>query len=188
MDETDQKHEMTRSLAFICEGKLIEACAVVAEYERRQSVWRGYNYDWGTPPSQETVSRLRAILNARPALLRDVREEDWAHLQKAAAMQDLWDERSAKAWLPDGFIGASNLDPITAARMVLFAGVHHANTVQYRECGAAHVRITECDELSCSACRQISRKCYRIEEAPEMPYSKCTSEMGCRCMALPDFD
>ena len=36
----------------------------------------------------------------------------------------------------------------------------------------------------CSSCVQIDGQKYKIEEVPEIPYPKCTSEIGWRCTAV----
>jgi hypothetical protein len=41
------------------------------------------------------------------------------------------------------------------------------------------------DEHTCPACREISGKKYTQLDAPWIPYPKCTSEVGCRCVLRP---
>jgi len=177
-----------RSFELLRAGNLRQAALVVAEYERAQVFPRGVGVDWNQRPSSEDLRQLQAILEGKPALLRDVASADWPVLQLAAAMVELWGERSGREWLPEGFVGASNLDPETAIRMVLFAGGHRAKVEQFRQSGCNRVEISGCGDGSCPACRKISGKKYRVSQVPELPHPECTHELGCRCMILPSFD
>lgn len=188
MEEENRRSAQTRSLEFLCAGKLHDARLAVSEYERRQIFKRGVNVDWHLPPSHEDICRLRAILDARPSILKDVTAQGWDTLQKAAAMMHLWGEHSGLAWLPAGFVGASNHHPNTAVRMVMLAGMHQADLRQYRELGNIDVAISPCGEDSCPACKGIGGRKYHVSLVPELPYPACTSDMGCRCVALPAFD
>lgn len=190
LDREEERKALARRRSFelLRGGDLRQASLVVAEYERAQVFPRGVGVDWNRRPSSEDLRQLQAILEAKPALLRDVIPTDWSALQLAAAMVELWGERSGREWLPEGFVGASNLDPETAIRMVLFAGGHRAKLEQFRQSGCNRVEISGCGDGSCPACRKISGKKYRVSQVPELPHPECTQELGCRCMILPAFD
>lgn len=177
-----------RSLEFLCAGKLRQAAVIAAEYEASQVFPRGLGVDWNQRPSPEDVQKLERILEARPTILKEVAVDEWAPLQRAAAMMELWGERSGREWLPEGFVGASNLDVDTAIRMVLFAGDHQAKLEQYRNSGCARVEVSGCGEDSCPVCKKMNGKKYRVNQVPELPHPECTHEMGCRCMLLPVID
>jgi hypothetical protein len=190
LDREEERKTLARRRSFelLRGGDLRQAALVVAEYERSQVFPRGVGVDWNQRPSSEDLRQLQAITEAKPGLLRDVVPSDWSALQLAAAMVELWGERSGREWLPEGFAGASNLDPETAIRMVLFAGGHRAKLEQYRQSGCNRVEISGCGDGSCHACRKISGKKYRVSQVPELPHPECTHELGCRCMILPAFD
>jgi hypothetical protein len=37
------------------------------------------------------------------------------------------------------------------------------------------------DDTVCEACRKIAGEYTNINEVPELPYSDCSCEFGCRC-------
>lgn len=187
-EEKRKRQARERSFELLRSRQLRQASTVVAEYERAQVFARGIGVDWNQRPSPEDLQQLQAILEAQPAILKDVSSDDWPVLQQAAAMMELWGERSPREWLPAGFVGASNLDPETAVRMVLFAGGHRAKLEQYRHAGCSEVEISGCGDGSCPACRKLGGKKYRVSQVPELPHPECTHEMGCRCMILPVFE
>lgn len=187
-EEERERSAKARSFQLLCAGKLRDAGLVVAEFECEQVFRRGIGVDWSEQPSAESIKKIKAIREARPSILKNVSDKDWEGLQQAAAMMDLWAERSGSEWLPEGFIGASNLDAETAIRMVMFAGGHCATLAQLRESEITKVEISGCGEESCPTCKKMNGRKYRVSQVPELPHPDCTHEMGCRCMILPVFD
>ena len=41
------------------------------------------------------------------------------------------------------------------------------------------------DGRTCEACRNLDGKKFDLENVPDLPYAKCTSESGCRCIVVP---
>jgi hypothetical protein len=177
-----------RSLRLLQDGDVHGALATVAEFERQQVFQRGIGVDWSGRPSTDDVDLVRAIMVARPKILRGVADAEWRTIQTAAAMLEMWGERSAKAWLPDTMVGSINLDRETTTRMVLFCGQTQAKLAQFRRMGCTKVEVMGTDASSCPECRRIAGKKYRIDDAPEVPCANCTNELGCRCMLMPVLD
>jgi hypothetical protein len=176
-----------RSLQLLQTGDLRGALATVAQFERQQVFQRGVGVDWGRGPDNEDVERLRAILAARPRILRGVPDDQWRTAQVAAGMMHMWGERSARPWLPDSFVGASNLDRETTVLMVLFAGQTKALLAQLQRSTITKVQVLGSGDGTCPACRQLCRRKYRIDELPEVPYEHCTNDLGCRCVVVAAF-
>lgn len=177
-----------RSLRLLHEQNVRGALKVVFEYESQQVFQRGIGCDWARGPSDSDVARTIAVLNARPRLLKEMPEDQWRWAVYAAAMLEMWGERSAKKWLPPGFTGVARLHPETTVRMIAFAGMTAANLAQMRAGGMVkRVKIVGGDSSSCPACRAAANRSYRIDEAPELPREDCTSEMGCRCTYVADL-
>lgn len=187
-EDEHRRRAREQTFELVCAGSLRQAWSAVAEYERTQVFVRGLGVNWSQRPSEEDLSRLKAILEARPTILKNVAESDWLSFQRAAAMMELFGERSGRAWLPEGFIGASNLDIETAIRMVLFAGDHHAKIQQFRRTGCSRVEVSGSGDASCPVCKKMGGNKHQISQVPELPHPDCTHEMGCRCLILPVFD
>jgi hypothetical protein len=162
-----------------------KAVHVVAQYEATQVFSRGLGIDWKNYDGRSDVESLRAIFNATPAILESIEEDRLGQLRSPAGMMLLWGTGTAERWLPDGFETGIHLDANTASRMLVFHAHHLRNMKEYREAGIRNVKVLGCDDgVRCPECRKISGKQYPMENAPELPYAKCTCDGGCRCTAV----
>jgi hypothetical protein len=92
----------------------------------------------------------------------------------------------ASKWLPYNIETGIHLDVDTASRMLIFHARHIADIQSYKSIGLKSIKILGCDDtMECDECKSIKGKIYSIENAPILPYAKCTCKMGCRCIALP---
>ena len=102
-----------------------------------------------------------------------------------SAMMQLWGTNMAWHWLPDGFETGIQLDSDAASRMSVFHATHLRNMAGYKEARVKTVEVSSVDDgVTCSECRKISGKKYKLENVPELPYAKCTCEIGCRCTTI----
>jgi len=177
-----------KSLRLLQGGDVHGSLVVVAEFERQQVFQRGVGVDWNNRPSREDADLVHSILSARPSILKGMPENGWRIFQTAAAMMEMWGERSAKQWLPEDIAGPTNLDKETAARMILFAGQTKTTLGKLLQSEYKRVEVLGSDDTSCPPCRKIARRKYRISDAPEIPCPDCTNEAGCRCMLMPVFE
>jgi hypothetical protein len=103
-------------------------------------------------------------------------------------MMYLWGTGQAKTWLPSNLETGLDMANDTAARMILFYTYHKRNTAGLRAAEARTVKILATDD-SCSSCKELAEKKHPINKVPELPYEKCTHQLGCRCSAvIGDFD
>jgi hypothetical protein len=160
-----------------------EACRIVAVFEAGQVFPRGMNIDWRKYNSARDVAMLKVMFSSKPKILSSLNEEQMEYLRIAAGMMHLWGASQAKDWLPDNFETALPMDNDAAARMISFHVSHQFNIAQYRAAGIKTVEILA-TENSCKACKKLAKKKYKLSEVPELPYEKCTSEMGCRCTTV----
>lgn len=185
-ERTRIAHE--RSLQYLQAGDMRKALAIVFEYESKQVFPRGIGCDWNRTPDRDDVARVQAVLNIRPKILRSLPGDQWGWAVYAAAMQEMWGERSAREWLPPTFTGVPQLGPETTVRMVAFAGSNAFSLAQMHSSGIKRVRICGGDDSrSCPGCRKVAARSYRISEVPELPFEDCTSSMGCRCCYVADL-
>jgi hypothetical protein len=172
-----------QTLQALRQRKFEEASRMVAAFEAQQVFPRGIDVDWKHHNPAHDVAMLKVIFQAKPNILSSVNDEQVGHLRLAAGMMHLWETNRARNWLPDDFETDLIMDNDAAVRMILFYASHQRSIAQYRAGGVKTVEILVTDN-SCAACKKLARKKYKINEIPELPYEKCTSEMGCRCTTV----
>jgi hypothetical protein len=132
------------------------------------------------------IEFLKLILGKPPRLLKDLSPENMRYVQIAAAMGHLWGSRNGEKWLPDTVTGSGVLDRETTVRMVLFFAKSRWDLARWKEIDIRKVEVSVVgDAISCPQCQEIAGKVFCVNQVPEIPYEKCTSEMGCRCMLRP---
>jgi hypothetical protein len=175
-----------KSLEYLRLGDFRSASLAVSDFEAKQASPRGLGIDWTKPNTEGNVQLLEAIFESRPKILAGLPETDWQPLRIGAAMMHLWGTNKASKWLPVDFVGISKFDHDTAARMILFS-VQHLSSIESWSKMASEIRKVEIlgSEDSCPACKKLAGKRFSIDNIPELPYERCTHEMGCRCEVLP---
>jgi hypothetical protein len=163
-----------------------EASLLHSSFEAEQVFPSGLNVDWRNPDTTRDIAALKIIFASNPRILKNVSVEWLEHLRLAAGMMYLLGEDTAKSVLPPNLETGSVLDSVTAVRMIMFHAVNQVNLSQYREWGTKLVNIsTVNDGATCEACKKIVGKKFNIDEVLELPYERCTCEMGCRCIYSP---
>ena len=69
-----------------------------------------------------------------------------------------------------------------------FADAHAARMKKLREVPdfVTGVEVSAInDGRTCEECSQLDGNKYDLEDAPDLPFAKCTSESGCRCIVVP---
>lgn len=156
----------------------------VAAFEAKQPLARGLGIDWGNHNPNRDILVLRMIEKVNPQTLRHLSAMDLSAVKLVAQQMHLWGNSNAFHWVSDGSRFSKEIDVSLSCRMMMFAGIHYANLDEFRDLGAKKIEILCAnDGLSCSACKEIGRKKYTIENVPELPYRGCTCEYGCRCTA-----
>lgn len=195
-NEEEKKRAEQESLTLLGDGKLIEACRCVAQYEAKWAFPRGVNMDWKNYDPAQDVAMLKEIFIGNPKILTrfNARFNDCQtnKLRIPAGMKLLWGELK-QGWLPPELLDADHelnldndleMDVETAVRMFLFYAKHRVEMENYRKLDfVKHIKILATDD-SCETCKQLSKKTYKLDDVPELPHEHCTHEMGCRCMAF----
>jgi hypothetical protein len=168
-------------LALLQKRKFKEASLLVASYEAKCVFSRGIGIDWQNyDPSREVVV-LKAVFGGRPKALARLDQSKLEPLRLAAGMMLLWGTNTAQSRLPTGLETGLAVDSNAAARMLSSYGIYRANLEEYGKSRYRFVTISTCnDGFVCEACRNLAGK-HKLSEVPELPYEKCTSDMGCRC-------
>mgnify|MGYP001463900983 CR=1 FL=1 len=179
--------------SLIIAGEYLKAARVVVQYEAAQVFPRGIGIDWKNQDVTSCIvasyiEELRAIFSTTPTILKDIEKNQLKQIRPAAGMMLLWGTGTAKHWLPEGFETGIHLDGDAACRMLEFHATHLRNIKEYKQAGLKTVEVSGAgDGATCPECKKISGKKYRIENVPELPYAKCTCDIGCRCMVMPVF-
>jgi len=166
----------------LTEGRLRDAAVLVQQFEASQVTPRGLNVDWTRHDPNNEVEMLKLIYEHVPKILRSLPQNKLEALRPAAAAMFLWGTNTARNYLAPDLATGLKMDPNAAARMFLFYASHLRELDSYRRAGVKSVRVLATDD-SCSPCKQLATREYAISHLPELPYDKCSSQMGCRCVA-----
>jgi len=182
-----QKRNATEQevLTMLQKRKFREASLLVSSYEAKQVFSRGVGIDWKNYDPSRAMAVLKGIFGGRPKILARLDHEKLELLRLAAGMAYLWGTGEARPWLPADFGTGLVMDNEAAARMLEFYALHQVRLEEYRESRVVKSVeiVTANDEHACEACRRLASRKYKLSEVPELPYEKCTSDMGCRCCA-----
>jgi len=131
---------------------------------------------------------LNRIFQARPRILAALSEEQLEHVRVAAGMMHLLTVTHApKRWWPPDFKTGLLMDNAAAARMIGVYLGHLSEVQRYRETGVVKAVSVAVVSNSCEKCRELAGKRYALSRVPELPYERCTSDMGCRCCLLAEL-
>ena len=137
------------------------------------------------------VESLEQIFTLRPHLLRALPETEWEALHVVTGLNYLLGGRVSGDALPDDFVGVPNMDRHTVVLMMQFHVKHVQELERMRSIGISDAKILCCNAGSCEPCMKISGKRFPLDRLPELPYEKCTCDLGCRCFLaaiIPGFD
>lgn len=175
----------TEVLRFLEIGEYINAVRTVVAFEASQVFPRGLGIDWNNYDVDSEIKALKTIFDKKPRILDNIDNDRLEKLRVAAGMMKLWGTNTTASWLPKDFITGIHLDGDSAARMLVFYAYHLRNIEHYKEACVRTLEVMSVgDSCTCSACQGISGKKYKLEDIPELPYSKCMCEIGCRCTTI----
>jgi len=146
--------------------------------------------DWQNPNTVSAITTddilaLEIIFTSNPKILKNINKESLEYLRLMAAMGYLGAGLSSSVLSPNLETG-SVMNIATSARMIMFHARNQVHLAQFRELGCKSVEIsTANDGVTCEACQKIEGKKHKIDKVLELPYEKCTSDSGCRCIYLP---
>ncbi len=163
----------------------LKASSLVAGFESKQLFPRGFNVDWKEHDIGYDVKMLKLIFNKTPKILMSIEKEQAEALRLASSMMYLWGAGGARRWLSDSLNTNLIINNDCVARMFLS---HARYLMEIGKCHGSSVKKVEIigatDSMSCEACKKINGKKFKLNEVPELPYEKCTSKQGCRCIVI----
>jgi len=175
------EHEVLDSLA---KGQFVEAARRTGSFEAQQVFPRGMGIDWQNYRPDTDIRVLKRIFTAQPKILKSISDHHLAVLRLLAGMMLLWGTNRNKDWISIGFETGLQFDNETAARMLLFYGRSQTELAEYRSSAVVEAVQVLAASDSCAHCQALAAKKtkYRLDRVPELPYEKCTSGKGCRCV------
>lgn len=184
LDEEKKKKEAVEHQVFqALQARDFEvACRLANAYHRQKVFFPGLNTG-GTRMDLFDPSHLGLFFSEKPKILGDINTNNLNSLRVAAGMKYLLYVRKAGDWLPKDFQLDSRLDVETAARMISFHSNYLNNLSRFERHGTKEVSIIVADD-ACEHCQKLKDKKYDLKTVPELPFEKCTSDKGCRCMLV----
>lgn len=187
--EIQRKCAINKSFKFISKKDFFSAIDIVARYESSQVFQRGIGIDWSNIDKKQHIDFLRVIFTKKPAILKNIENDILNKLQVAAAMMHLWGTPTVGELINDNYESGIYLDKEAACRMIIFYASHALNLSDYKLAGFRKIKINCVEDMNlCDECKKINNAIYCLDNAPELPYEKCTCSIGCRCsMTAIDF-
>lgn len=183
--QEDRETAEQEVIAKLQKRQFREACLAYYGYQARQVFPSGGSKQWeNRNPTKDAVA-LESIYRSNPRILARLNESQLALLRMATGMMILWGN-GVECWLPAGFQTGLAMDASTAAQMLLIHGEYRATLKLFRryDIEVVEILVTN-DDRTCEACCELVGKTFALNEAPELPHERCTSEVGCRCAASP---
>ncbi len=196
VEEENRRREENEYLVVnaLKEREFVKAIREMVKFEASQIIPRGMGIDWKNYNLEQIdVEILTNIFKNKPKILSDVDDDKSEVLRIGASMMHLYGAAAADKWFPTNFETKSRFDNNTAARMLLFhvEFLREKNDINNSiKSGIATIKkiaIIAAND-SCEECKVMANKKYTLNNIPELPYEKCTCDLGCRCCISPVFD
>lgn len=185
-----QKQERLKAEQSVLQALLAhrfsDAVQAVVAFESNQVFQRGLGIDWRNYAfADQDLIILESIFVCHPMILAHIERSALEPFRMAAAMMYLWGSPRAQDWIDPSIHVESRFDHDTIARMILFHAYYLRRLAWFRQSKVEAVRVLPAND-SCSECKKHEGMLYNLEEVPELPYSGCASECGCRCTLIAD--
>jgi hypothetical protein len=172
-------------LEALSNRQFIKAVQTMAAFEAKQVFLRGLvamgRKSWEDYDPTRDAETLSHIFHVKPKVLASLSDEQrLEHLRMATAIRYLWGRGYKEYPLPEdtGQVIKNHF----ATRMIMIAAHFYTRLAEFRQTGVTSVQVYNCnDHFVCSACHVLAEQEHKLDEMPELPYEKCTSELGCRC-------
>jgi hypothetical protein len=181
-ERTDAEREV---LDHIVQRDFRAASERMARFEAVQVFPRGLEIDWARYEPSSDVEELKALFGGVPKLLDGLAPELLEPFRLCAAMMLLWGENSAQRWFDETPETGLRLEAQACILMLAAFAQHERTMASYRKAKIGKVEILGGDdEYSCPRCRALGGKVFRLSKTPELPYPRCSCELGCRCTTI----
>lgn len=171
-----------KCLTGLLQREYLRAAATVSEYQRDSVFSRGVGIAQEDDDMSANVAVLQLLFESTPKLLHAIDAEKLERLRAPAGMAFLWGKDSAAQWIQADFTRDTPLAPEVVSAMLLTHARYLYDREEYRRrMDSAYEIWCTHDRHSCSSCKSLHGKQYRLESLPELPHTDCVSSKGCRC-------
>lgn len=158
-----------------------KACHIATSYQDQIVCPPRKYHELTIKPSYETIiGFVGTILSANPKILGGMARHDLKCLRESTALFFLFGPNKASESLLESFVGIPRFNKENTKKMMLCFAYRQTSLMRAKKAGIkkASVITTGCP---CEACRAIVDKLMPLDKLPELPYSGCTKDDGCRC-------
>lgn len=173
-----QKRAELKTFSVLTEGRLKDACILVASFKASRVFPPDPGIDWNKNDCDRDLIILQNIFSTQLKRLASLDQNDILRLRIAASMMQLWGENDPSPWLPN-----DGLDRSAESRMLFFAALSVVRLEEMKQAGIKRVEVLG-SANTCSTCRSENGKKYPINAAPVLPHESCRCKTGCGCLLL----
>lgn len=171
-----EAEKLAKRESFLAFGNLDgkKAYEVYVQYQRTYGnvdVYGGGNYH---------AEVIEIVLKDNPQLLDHLTERNKRFLRAATAMTLLWSSEPALSWLPKDF-STIYADGTVASNLLRKYAEIRRQLIDADEEDKYEISFDDYDVDSCDLCRKHNGQIYTVNDFPELPNPKCSSEKGCQC-------
>lgn len=178
-------------LALLTINDYASAAKRRASYNASLTFSPGMGCSWSDWEIKRDVEVLQYTYDQCPLALTLLHPGDVRRVRPLAAVMYLFGGKvSARLYSlvdeqnPDDSGGKTRKHQEAIARLLQSYAIGQANLRQWKAEGIKAVKVASCDD-SCEGCRKLSKRSHQIDNAPQLPYSLCSSSCGCRCCYVP---
>jgi len=170
------------TLSALMEGRLKDACLLVASFEASHVFPRGIGIDWHKYDSNYDLAVLQFIFTMQPPRHASFDPDAIPRVRIGASMMHLWGVNKVPGCALNG-----GGDLTVPSRMLLFAALGSVHLQEMKRVGIKRVKVLASGQPEiCSVCRSANGETYPIASAPRLPHDECTCEAGCACLIVAD--
>jgi hypothetical protein len=170
------------TMSALMEGRLREACLLVASFEASRVFPRGIGINWREYDCNHDLAVLERIYAIKPSRLACFDLNAVLGLRIGASMMHLWGVNKVPACVP-------NSGPYLSveSRMLLFSALGFIRLQEMKRVGIKRAKVLASGlPDTCAICTSADGKTYPIDSAPTLPHEKCTCAGGCGCLIVAD--
>jgi len=179
--DNERKDAEFRVIDAIKKRDFHAAWQIIGQFELNQVYPNQPGYDLHHPDDPENVFILTTIMDAKPKILSQLPDNEAELLRIEACLNWLWTNPKYSS-LPENFQTTHRFGIKGVIDAYTTYAAFQKDKRLLQQLGVKKVQsITLNDEDVCPACKALSKKKILLSEFPELPYEKCTCELGCRC-------